>query len=90
MDKHTRYRERHPGRIRTREQARSAARSARTPEQIDADRARIHPTGAKMCPVCREALTFEMFYRNRSRPDGLGAICTECFITDRHERTHTA
>jgi hypothetical protein len=89
-DRSRRYRERHPGRLRLREAERSARRSARSPEDIDADRARIHPSGRKRCPSCREALTFDAFYANRSRPDGLGALCRECFLADRADRAREA
>lgn len=85
-----RYRQRHKGRLRVREAERSARRSARAPEDIEADRARIHPSGWKRCPACREALAFDAFYANRSRPDGLGSICRECFLDDRREREHEA
>lgn len=84
-----RYRARHRQRVNAADRARSAKRSARTPEQIDADRARIHPDARKWCPACRARLPFEAFFRNRARADGLAAICRECFLAARHEREHT-
>lgn len=35
--------------------------------------------GVKQCSRCCRQLAVELFYRNRSTPDGLNANCKECF-----------
>ncbi|GAB3602082.1 hypothetical protein [Microbacterium aureliae] len=86
-DRYRRYRARHRDRVREDERRRTARRSARTPEQIAADRARLRPDGLRYCPACRRKLRFAEFDANRSRPDGLATHCRTCALVAHAART---
>lgn len=40
----------------------------------------------KWCPQCKRYLEFGMFYKNRTRPDGLCGVCKECDNRNRMAR----
>lgn len=63
---------------RTRNTAEAAVRRSRTPEQIEADRTRLHPDGMKTCPRCATAKEFADFTRDVAQVDGLRTKCRAC------------
>lgn len=57
---------------------RSIKNSARTPDQIEIDRARVRPTGAKKCKRCKYTKTLAEFPSDRGSTDGLSNECLTC------------
>lgn len=55
----------------------------RTDEEIMRSRFNLHPSGTKICRVCREELTFEQYDVGRGRSDGLAPDCKTCKKTQR-------
>lgn len=65
------------GRKAEEERRRATRLSARTPEQIEADRARLRPDGLKKCRS-GHWLPFEEFCVDVAAPDGLRSKCRPC------------
>ena len=63
--------------------------NSRSSEEILSDRFRLNPTGTKTCPKCGSSHTFDSFYPNRRRPDGLDYQCKPCSReSSKVRRTH--
>jgi hypothetical protein len=62
------------------DRTRRALYAARTPEEVEAARARLRPDGSKTCRRCREVLPLGAFGRDAMTPDGLRATCRPCEV----------
>lgn len=56
---------------------------SRSDEEIKYARKNLHPSGTKICRVCRESLYFSKYDVGRGRPDGLASDCKSCKKTRR-------
>ncbi|WP_169077552.1 hypothetical protein [Microcella alkalica] len=65
---------------------RAADLRARTPEQVEADRARVRPDGLQTCNRCCVALPFSAFAPDLRRLSGLNQTCSPCRVTRAQEK----
>lgn len=40
---------------------------------------------SKICSYCKQEKQFDLFYKNKSKPDGLGNICKSCALISRRK-----
>lgn len=72
------YHKKNPHVVKNKNKTRAVKLSARTPEQVLSDRARLRPTGEKKCRQCKYYKSLEEFSNSICNPDGLHQSCKDC------------